>query len=185
MVCHDPYQVLASCSSVVRSECTQGWRGAYLTTQRELILTGFRRGLASYPDLLRHSRKLDNRFSFYFMHDLPAMHFDGNFAAAQPGCYLLVKQTRHDQLHHFPFPLGQRFVTTAHCRSGVWTFAEGHVGRFCPEVEGAASRRVDTDRSLARSAWKSVPRKNRPVGYGMIGAANPRGISRRNGYRVS
>ena len=29
------------------------------------------------------------------------------------------------------------------------------------------------DRSLARSAWKSVPRKNRPVGYGMIGAANP------------
>jgi hypothetical protein len=25
------------------------------------------------------------------------------------------------------------------------------------------------DRSLARSAWKSVPRKNRPVGYGMIG----------------
>ena len=67
----------------------------------------------------------------------------------------------------------------------VWTFTEDHVGRFCPEVEGAASRRDDTDRSLARSAWKSVPRKNRPVGYGVIGAANPRGISRRNGCRVS
>ena len=25
------------------------------------------------------------------------------------------------------------------------------------------------DRSLARSAWESVPRKNRPVGYGMTG----------------
>jgi hypothetical protein len=41
------------------------------------------------------------------------------------------------------------------------------------------------DRSLARSAWKSVPRKNRPVGYGMIGAPKPRGISRRNACRVS
>jgi hypothetical protein len=28
------------------------------------------------------------------------------------------------------------------------------------------------DRSLARSAWESVPRKNRPVGYGMIGQAS-------------
>jgi hypothetical protein len=25
------------------------------------------------------------------------------------------------------------------------------------------------DRSQARSAWESVPRKNRPVGHGMIG----------------
>ena len=33
----------------------------------------------------------------------------------------------------------------------------------------SASRRDDTDRSLARSAWESVPRRNRPVGYGMIG----------------
>src|SRR5580704_15146520 len=32
-----------------------------------------------------------------------------------------------------------------------------------------ASRRDNSDRSLARSAWESVPRKNRPVGYGMIG----------------
>jgi hypothetical protein len=31
-----------------------------------------------------------------------------------------------------------------------------------------ASRRDNTDRSLARSAWEGVPRKNRPVGYGMI-----------------
>src|SRR5580704_8736970 len=37
------------------------------------------------------------------------------------------------------------------------------------EMSASASRRDDTDRSLARSAWESVPRKNRPVGYGMIG----------------
>jgi len=53
-----------------------------LTTQRESILTGFRRRLASYPELFRHSRKLDNRFSFHFVHNLPAMHFNGDFAAA-------------------------------------------------------------------------------------------------------
>ncbi len=41
------------------------------------------------------------------------------------------------------------------------------------------------DRSLARSAWDSTPRKNRPGGYGMIGASHPRGISRRNVRRVS
>ena len=36
------------------------------------------------------------------------------------------------------------------------------------------------DRSLARSAWESVHRENRPVGYGMIGHSYPRtGISRR------
>ena len=55
---------------------------------------------------------------------------------------------------------------------------------FRPEAEGAASRRDDTDRSLARSAWKSVPRKNRPVGYGTIGVANPKGVSHRNVCRV-
>ena len=41
------------------------------------------------------------------------------------------------------------------------------------------------DGSQARSAWDSVPRKNRPVGYGMIGAADPTGFSRRNVRRVS
>jgi hypothetical protein len=38
------------------------------------------------------------------------------------------------------------------------------------------------DRSLARSAWESVLRENRPVGYGMIGRIYPRhfkGIPRR------
>jgi hypothetical protein len=29
--------------------------------------------------------------------------------------------------------------------------------------------RGQADSSQARSAWESVPRKNRPVGYGMIG----------------
>jgi hypothetical protein len=28
-----------------------------------------------------------------------------------------------------------------------------------------------SDRSQARSAWEDAPRKNRPVGYGMIGPA--------------
>jgi hypothetical protein len=31
------------------------------------------------------------------------------------------------------------------------------------------SRRDNTDRSLARSAWESASRRNRPVGYGLIG----------------
>ena len=39
---------------------------------------------------------------------------------------------------------------------------------FC-EMSASASRRDDTDRSLARSAWESVPPKSRPVGHGMIG----------------
>src|ERR1700683_2963238 len=42
------------------------------------------------------------------------------------------------------------------------------LARCCCEMPASASRRDDTDRSLARSAWESVPRKNRPVGYGMI-----------------
>src|SRR5208337_1898414 len=37
--------------------------------------------------------------------------------------------------------------------------------RCCCEMSASASRRDNTDRSLARSAWESVPRKNRPVGY--------------------
>src|ERR1700722_692468 len=32
--------------------------------------------------------------------------------------------------------------------------------RCCCEMSASASPRGDTDRSLARSAWKSVPRKN-------------------------
>jgi hypothetical protein len=35
----------------------------------------------------------------------------------------------------------------------------------------AVSRRDNTDHSHARSAWEGVPRKNRPVGYGMIGCS--------------
>jgi hypothetical protein len=43
------------------------------------------------------------------------------------------------------------------------------LARCCCEMSVSASRRDNTDRSLARSAWESVPRKNRPVGHGMIG----------------
>src|ERR1700693_1377145 len=39
-------------------------------------------------------------------------------------------------------------------------------------MPASASRRDNTDRRLARSAWESVPRKNRPVGYGMIGRSS-------------
>ena len=39
-----------------------------------------------------------------------------------------------------------------------------------PYPEGQRPRRDDTDRSLARSAWQSFPRENRPVGHGMIQA---------------
>src|ERR1700684_1118680 len=43
------------------------------------------------------------------------------------------------------------------------------LARCCCEMSARASRGGDTGRRLARSAWKSVPRKNRPVGYDMIG----------------
>jgi hypothetical protein len=51
------------------------------------------------------------------------------------------------------------------------------------------SRRDNPDRSLARSAWESVPskepsRKNRSVGYGVSGRSYPRGLSRRNVHRA-
>src|SRR5580700_8386004 len=36
------------------------------------------------------------------------------------------------------------------------------LARCCCEMSASASRRDDTDRSLARSAWKSVPRKKEP-----------------------
>src|SRR6185312_15530326 len=35
-------------------------------------------------------------------------------------------------------------------------------------MSASVSRRDNTDRSQARSAWESVPRKSRPVGYGLI-----------------
>src|SRR5580693_6079857 len=50
------------------------------------------------------------------------------------------------------------------------------IARCCCKMSVSASRRDDTDRSLARSAWKSVPRKSRPVGYGMIGYEGTRTI---------
>jgi hypothetical protein len=37
--------------------------------------------------------------------------------------------------------------------------------RACCKMFASASWRDNTDRSLARTAWESVPRKNRPVGY--------------------
>src|ERR1700719_1865726 len=51
-------------------------------------------------------------------------------------------------------------------------------------MSASASRRDDTDRSLARSAWESVPRKNRPVGYGMIGRMYGQRRSRISGFRT-
>jgi len=53
------------------------------------------------------------------------------------------------------------------------------------EMSASASRRDNTDRSLARSAWENVPRKNRPVGYDMIGRKLIPEVSRRNVRRVS
>ncbi len=53
----------------------------------------------------------------------------------------------------------------------------------CCERSGSVSRRDNTDRSLARSAWVSIPRKHRPVGYGMIdrtGTSGSGSVSRRD-----
>jgi hypothetical protein len=65
----------------------------------------------------------------------------------------------------------------AHKRSsGLLPSSFNPVADSIRRVAISLSRRDDADRSLARSAWESAPRKNRPVGYGMIGTANPRGI---------
>jgi hypothetical protein len=48
------------------------------------------------------------------------------------------------------------------------------MGRMAFVPEGQA------DRSQARSAWESVPQMYRPVGHGMIGPANSRGMSHGN-----
>jgi hypothetical protein len=55
---------------------------------------------------------------------------------------------------------------------------KGTSGDLCPEGRRGSVPEGRHDRSLAQSAWKSAPRKHRPVGYGTIDAANPRGISR-------
>jgi hypothetical protein len=46
------------------------------------------------------------------------------------------------------------------------------LSRRASRSSGVSGRRLEgqADRSLARSAWESVPRKSRPVGYGMNGA---------------
>src|ERR1700730_15293876 len=48
-------------------------------------------------------------------------------------------------------------------------FATGFSSMLVAKCLPARPGGDDTDRSLARSAWESVPRKNRPVGHGMIG----------------
>src|ERR1700722_234689 len=73
--------------------------------------------------------------------------------------------------------------------SGVWTFgprpkvlarnlvdaSEVHADKPQLDLSKASAVRMyfvpegQHDRSQARSAWESVPRKNRPVRYGMIG----------------
>src|SRR5262249_24809703 len=78
---------------------------------QQLILVGRGLGLASYPDLFRHSDELHKGLSLHFAHDLSAMHFDGDFTASQLTRDLLIKQARHDQPHHFALPLCQRLVT--------------------------------------------------------------------------
>ena len=60
--------------------------------------------------------------------------------------------------------------------------APTHWGLGCRQITPPVPE-GQPDRSLARSDWDSTPRKNRPVGYGMIGAAE--GISCRNVRRVS
>ena len=54
-------------------------------------------------------------------------------------------------------------ISNARAVPTPWPLEANDVGRtyFVPEGQH--------DSSQARSAWESVPRKNRPVGYGMIG----------------
>jgi hypothetical protein len=71
---------------------------------------------------------------------------------------------------------------------GVWSLDIYRRSRreiFAPKPKG--QRPVGTTPIVAwhEVPWGGVPRKNRPVGYGMIDAANPRGVSHRNVCRVS
>jgi hypothetical protein len=87
--------------------------------------------------------------------------------------------------HTVPYgtaPLGGVFPGTS-CQATIAPSLRDNsqqaLARCCCEMSASESRRDDTDRSLARSAWKSVPRKNRPVGYGMIGyEGRPERLSR-------
>jgi hypothetical protein len=64
-----------------------------------------------------------------------------------------------------------------------WLVRKGTGWKPLPAIK-ASARRIyfvpegQHDSSLARSAWDSVQRENRPVGSGMLGPAKPRGISR-------
>ena len=68
-------------------------------------------------------------------------------------------------------------VTWSNNRSLLWqsgNYARGQIvidsnGNLQVAQNAGASGNAPPDGSLARSAWESVPRKNRPVGYGMIG----------------
>jgi len=73
-----------------------------------------------------------------------------------------LRRFRGQMSRSFP-PIAERLQATAA------TVSASRLARCCCEMSASASRRDNTDRSLARSAWESVPRKNRPVGYGMIG----------------
>jgi hypothetical protein len=73
-----------------------------------------------------------------------------------------LRRFRGQMSRSFP-PIAERLQATAA------TVSASRLARCCCEMSASASRRDNTDRSLARSAWESVPRKNRPVGYGMVG----------------
>jgi hypothetical protein len=64
-------------------------------------------------------------------------------------------------------------IVARHEVPGAWSLdiTEGHVGRFCHEVEGAASRRDGAIVARHEVPGKASSQENRPVGYGMIRAA--------------
>ena len=72
-----------------------------------------------------------------------------------------------------PYPTGRLFwggaVPGTSCQATIAPslrdISQQALARCCCEMSASVSRRDHTDRSLARSAWESVPRKNRPVGY--------------------
>ena len=61
-----------------------------------------------YADLFRHVNKLDNRFSLHFAHDVSAMDFYGDLAAAQLGRDLLVQFSADHEMEDFTFARSQR-----------------------------------------------------------------------------
>ena len=72
----------------------------------ELKLTG---GL----EFFNHPNQICERLCVHLLHDMGAMKFDRSLGSSEFAGYLLIKQTRCDESHHFTLTWGELFITFA------------------------------------------------------------------------